>query len=76
VVRGVVRGVVVLVVGGVVVVVVLTVVGGLVVVDLDNKLLNRVLVCNLFHHGNLEVVVVVLVVVVGGSVVFNHLVKI
>ena len=51
--------------------------GGLVVVDLDNKLLNRVLVCNLFHHGNLEVVVlVVLVVVVGGSVVFNHLVKI
>ena len=74
-VRGVVRGVVV--VGGVVVVLTVVVVGGLVVVDLDNKLLNRVLVCNLFHHGNLEVVVlVVLVVVVGGSVVFNHLVKI
>ena len=60
----------------VVVVLTVVVVGGLVVVDLDNKLLNRVLVCNLFHHGNLEVVVVVLVVVVGGSVVFNHLVKI
>ena len=73
-VRGVVRGVVV--VGGVVVVLTVVVVGGLVVVDLDNKLLNRVLVCNLFHHGNLEVVVVVLIVVVGGSVVFNHLVKI
>ena len=65
-VRGVVRGLVV-VVGGVVVVVVV-VVGGLVVVvvvDLDNKLLNLVLVCNLFHHGNL-------VVVEGDKVVVDH----
>ena len=64
-VRGVVRGVVVLVVGGVVVVVLtVVVVGGLVVVDLDNKLLNRVLVCNLFHQGNLVVVEVVVVGIV------------
>ena len=56
------------VVGGVVVVVVVVVVGGLVVVvDLDNRFLKRVLVCNRFHQGNLKVVVEVVVVVVGTS---------
>ena len=44
-----------------VVVVEVVIAGGLVVVDLDNKLFNRVLVCNLFHQGNLAVVEVVVV---------------